>query len=404
MKTPLMSVLIPTRGRAFLIPNAIRSVLQQTFSDFEVVLVDNDIGDATKLASEGINDPRFRYVRSGGRSMPDNWDFAYEQARGEYVCLIEDKQALKRDALERIAFEAEKHRPMAMHWLNDFFDDLGATPRVWQGKGNRSAVFRTADEILDVFVTRPRREYVRLLPIPHFGCMHRSLIGQIKNGPFKRLCPPVSPDYTLAFQQLAFADSVLQIEDSLVVFVTKKHSNGQASILKLPQAQAFTKELGGNESIYYDLVPIKARSIPGSIYNDFLHVQSVVKGRLDQYAISWPMYFSECFLATQHSMSFGVDMTAEQREWDRAFAEQPQSVQRETRDMIEKYGGGPWLRRAFKATGQALGYPTIEGKVKAFVRKNITKDIAWQFPDAMSYIDGEYAARKAAGTLQPPRT
>jgi hypothetical protein len=396
MKTPLFSVLIPTKGRSFLIPNAIRSVLQQTFEDFEVVLIDNDDGDATRQAAAGFTDPRFRYVRSGNRSMPDNWDFAFDQARADYVCLIEDKQALKRHALERLAIEVERHKPQSVRWLNDFFDDLTDTPRVWKSEGNNQAEFRTSDDILRSFVSRPRRDYVRLLPIPHFGCIHQSLLRKIKSGPMGRLCPPVSPDYTLAFLQLAYADAVLHIHEALVVFVTKKHSNGQASILKLPAAQAFTKELGGKESIYYDWVPVKARTIPGSIYNDYLHVQALVKERLSNHNLSWPMYFSECYLAMQLSVSFGADMTVELAEWNRAFAEQPSEVQQATREIIGKESGGPWIKRAIKATGNALGVPAMERTVKAFVRKRITKDPAWQFPDAMSYIEGEYTARQAA--------
>lgn len=47
-KKPIVSVIIPTYNRAQLITRSIKSVLEQTFQDFEILLVDDYSTDDTK--------------------------------------------------------------------------------------------------------------------------------------------------------------------------------------------------------------------------------------------------------------------------------------------------------------------------------------------------------------------
>jgi glycosyltransferase involved in cell wall biosynthesis len=61
--TPAVSVVLPTYNRAHLLPRAIQSVLDQTFSDFELIVVDDGSGDTTPEVMEQFSDPRVRYVR-----------------------------------------------------------------------------------------------------------------------------------------------------------------------------------------------------------------------------------------------------------------------------------------------------------------------------------------------------
>jgi glycosyltransferase involved in cell wall biosynthesis len=60
---PAVSVILPTYNRAALIERAIRSVLHQTYEDFELIIVDDGSTDATRREVERVDDPRLRYVR-----------------------------------------------------------------------------------------------------------------------------------------------------------------------------------------------------------------------------------------------------------------------------------------------------------------------------------------------------
>jgi glycosyltransferase involved in cell wall biosynthesis len=60
---PVVSIVLPTYERGPLIGRSIRSVLEQTFSDFELIVVDDGSTDATPEEVARFGDARIRYVR-----------------------------------------------------------------------------------------------------------------------------------------------------------------------------------------------------------------------------------------------------------------------------------------------------------------------------------------------------
>lgn len=61
--TPSVSVVIPTYNRRHSLPNALESVLRQTYSDIEVIVVDDCSTDDTMAYLESVADPRLRVIR-----------------------------------------------------------------------------------------------------------------------------------------------------------------------------------------------------------------------------------------------------------------------------------------------------------------------------------------------------
>jgi len=60
---PKVSVIIPTYNRAHLLPRAIQTVLNQTYQDFELIVVDDGSTDNTEEIVKSFNDPCIRYIR-----------------------------------------------------------------------------------------------------------------------------------------------------------------------------------------------------------------------------------------------------------------------------------------------------------------------------------------------------
>jgi hypothetical protein len=104
---PMFSVVIPTYNRSNLFPLAVRSILNQTYDNFEVVVSDNCSTDDTHAVASEFKDPRVRYARTPRHMViADSWEFARTQARGKLILMLSDDDAMVNCALERFAYEA----------------------------------------------------------------------------------------------------------------------------------------------------------------------------------------------------------------------------------------------------------------------------------------------------------
>ncbi|RYF88859.1 MAG: glycosyltransferase family 2 protein, partial [Chitinophagaceae bacterium] len=85
--TPKVSVLVPTYNYAHYLPETLRSALEQTFTDFELVVVDNCSTDNTaELMATYKDDPRVIYHRNDANiGIVGNFNRCLELARGEYI-------------------------------------------------------------------------------------------------------------------------------------------------------------------------------------------------------------------------------------------------------------------------------------------------------------------------------
>lgn len=85
---PKVTVGLPVRNGAVYVEGAIRSVLAQTFDDFELIILDNASTDATEAICRDLaaTDPRIRYERqSENVGLARNFNGCPERARGRYL-------------------------------------------------------------------------------------------------------------------------------------------------------------------------------------------------------------------------------------------------------------------------------------------------------------------------------
>jgi len=98
---PTVSVIIPTFNRAHLVGRAIRSVLAQTYRDFELIVVDDGSDEDPQESVNSFDDPRIRYIR-----LPENrgssaaFNTGIGAARGEYLGFLADDDEWLPEKLE----------------------------------------------------------------------------------------------------------------------------------------------------------------------------------------------------------------------------------------------------------------------------------------------------------------
>lgn len=99
---PRVSVIIPTHRRPVLLKAALQSVLDQTFQDFEIVVVDDASRDNTEEVVRSFGDPRIRYL-----AHQSNWRVAAARntgvlnSSGEIIAFLDDDDEWLPEKLER---------------------------------------------------------------------------------------------------------------------------------------------------------------------------------------------------------------------------------------------------------------------------------------------------------------
>lgn len=82
----MISIIIPTFNRARTIERSILSILDQTYQDFEIIIVDDNSQDETEAIVRGINDKRIKYIkheRNLGANAARNTGI--RAAKGEFI-------------------------------------------------------------------------------------------------------------------------------------------------------------------------------------------------------------------------------------------------------------------------------------------------------------------------------
>jgi len=100
-KAPKISMLILTYNRAHLVERSIESVLNQTYKDYEIILVDNGSTDETPAIFEkyrNLENVRiFRIEENIG--FAKGFNFCLDQIQGEWFATVGDDDAIREDAL-----------------------------------------------------------------------------------------------------------------------------------------------------------------------------------------------------------------------------------------------------------------------------------------------------------------
>lgn len=96
----LVSVAIATRDRAEYLADSIRSVLNQTMEDFEIVIVDDGSTDNTREVVESFTDPRISYHHQAANGISTARNLAADVSRGHFTAVHDDDDIMVPDRLE----------------------------------------------------------------------------------------------------------------------------------------------------------------------------------------------------------------------------------------------------------------------------------------------------------------
>lgn len=270
-----VSIVIPTRSRAHLLPAAIRSSLKQTYEDIEIVICDNASQDNTaEVVQPFLADRRIRYVRTPtSLSMPDNWDHALTFATGDYITYLTDDSVLFPKCIEFAMQELARTNQKAAVWRHAayYYSD-------WYELSRRNVLYvpRTSNTVSKVDSETMLRRLFNMergnisIDIPKFinSICHREVVESIRQQQ-GRVFPPSCPDFSSAAGVLHNTSSYLLIERALYIDSVTKESIGASTSYNMGDAsKKFLKEFsGGMEEIASAGIPVSPAGVAKSIEN-----------------------------------------------------------------------------------------------------------------------------------------
>lgn len=97
---PFFSIIIPSYNRAHVIQNTIKGVLEQTFDDFELIIVDDGSTDNTNQIVNGYLDKRIHYIYQNNNGVCSARNTGAKNAAGNYLIFLDSDDSIAINGLK----------------------------------------------------------------------------------------------------------------------------------------------------------------------------------------------------------------------------------------------------------------------------------------------------------------
>lgn len=293
---PLFSIVIPTRNRANLLLHSLQSALEQTNKDYEVIVSDNDCTPETRQVVDEFADSRVRYIRSDRTlALQDSWEFALSHAKGEYITILADDDALSPTLLERLNAFLKDDKIKLVSWIRYLY-----VMNDWYVEAERNKLFlgpvsgRVEERSSEMILRRwfDGCSYYSDAPMLFNACCHRSVIDSIKQRA-GRVFLGSAPDVASSLVLLAVVPAFTFIDDVFSLAGSGRQSIGANTVHGRKGAvQNFLAELDDDD---YPKGPFKRITLTTSVADALLGVKKALPDALANYDINWSSYFIGCY-------------------------------------------------------------------------------------------------------------
>lgn len=175
-----VSVILLSYNKDYLVPQAINSVLNQTYENFELIIVENSNNKRARQVVKNFSDTRIRYFEENLTSSfrksfnVEPWlrNKYYPKARGDYLVFLADDDLLLQNCLSESVSFLEKNRANVIYfgqyiqYLNSgkqYFDSMVREPSILLRKGKDNP-----RELLDGGQVIFKTKLLKKLPQPFF--------------------------------------------------------------------------------------------------------------------------------------------------------------------------------------------------------------------------------------------
>ena len=214
------SIILPTYNRAHFLSAAINSVINQTFTDWELIIIDDGSTDNTKEVVDAFTAGKINYIWQTNQERSAARNKGIDNASGEFICFLDSDDLWRNNHLETL-YNAIK--------LNDGLPALYFTGMCWNfPHEKKDVIFKSPKD------TNPI-EYViaNQIGTPTVG-IHHSILKVLRFNTLLR----INEDVEL-FARIAANNKIIRIPYVTVdVIVHRENTKGQTKDYVKPQIEA----------------------------------------------------------------------------------------------------------------------------------------------------------------------
>ena len=120
---PRISVILPIYNRGDYIAEAIESVIVQTFTDFEIIVIDDGSTDGTAGVIKSFSDSRIRYIYQSNCGRSNARNQAFSVANGQYIAFLDSDDLYLPNKLELQVRYLDTHPSVGMVYTSAYCID-----------------------------------------------------------------------------------------------------------------------------------------------------------------------------------------------------------------------------------------------------------------------------------------
>ena len=338
---------MPTFNRAHLLPLAIKSVLRQSFEDFEVIVSNGGSTDNTKDVIAGFDDPRIRYVESEKRlNIGDNYQNALAHATGEYLTFLSDDDAFAPVMLERVkrVIEEQQAELVAFQFCNYYHDfcseaDGSQIPsntlaiREFTGELTRFEKARAIEFIFGVHgLNNVKSDDKFIIPYLANAIYHRNVFSRIKSVR-EKLFASTPADMYLAAAVFFIIDSYYCLDEPLHIWSNWADNATASPHKKGNRLREHYEKLLNGETLQF--TPLKF-ALP---YN--CGVNAILQAKYDfrdETEIDWIQYYFTTYENLMYFKRINIDVALELREFHEALSKESAEIKNQVNARIKSFG------------------------------------------------------------------
>lgn len=191
MKTPFFSICVPTRNRHETLIHCVRTLIEQNFEDYEILISDNSDEESAAINKKNIDElncPKIIYYKQDTfLSMTQNFEFVVSKARGEYVMCLGDDDGMVVNTLQKVYGVISETKALAIKCINPFYYWYGSVD--YPNSHFTYPVNTTTKEVYSKDILKNVANFSNSffdLPMIYYGFISRSIINKVieKQGSF----------------------------------------------------------------------------------------------------------------------------------------------------------------------------------------------------------------------------